>query len=352
MENFPTSMKVPISTIRWLVAAGKMAGLDTSRLLKGIGITPADICNQQKELPYLVAMSFREKVLSTIQNQSIALQVGEQLPLGELGIVDYICASSNSVSSAMKSLSRYFRLMAHPDFGLSYFEQNQAGIIRYGREQQLASQKVPYEQQSTEFTFAITISRLRTVTNRAAKCDLVSFRHPVPEYVNDYQRIFQAPIEFNATENNLILNKDSLTLSLENQDDRLYQLLTKYADSSMSHLPVNPALSHRVVDELKQALQDGEITAQSIAKKLHISPRTLHRRLNEENTCFVKLRDQLRCDLSKTMLMNAELSQTDIAFLLGFSQPSAFNRAFKRWVGCTPQQFRHLSSVRDKSITS
>jgi AraC-like DNA-binding protein len=83
-----------------------------------------------------------------------------------------------------------------------------------------------------------------------------------------------------------------------------------------------------------------------------MSTRTLHRRLNEESTSFSKLRDDLRCELAQSMLKNGELTITDITYLLGFSQPSAFNRAFKRLMGITPQLFRDQSSRRENSITS
>jgi AraC-like DNA-binding protein len=352
MDKFTPPTTVPISSIRWLVAAGKMAGLDTLRLLQDIGVTTADLSDQQRQLPYPLVASFRNQVMSTIQNEAIALLVGEQLPLGELGIVDYICASSQSVSNAMQNLSRYFSLMSHPDFALSYIEQDQMGLISYGRQNQLSTRQNLFEQQSTEFTFSITLSRIRMLTNSTINSAAVCFRHAAPDYVDEYQRIFQGPIEFEAANNLLILDENCLALSPENPDDRLHQLLMKYADASVNHLPVTSSVAHRVVEEIKRTLQDGELTSESIANRLCMSPRTLHRRLSEENTSFAKLRDQLRCELAQSMLRNAELTITDITYLLGFSQPSAFNRAFKRWTGLTPQLFRDQSSRAGKSITS
>jgi AraC-like DNA-binding protein len=352
MEKFTPSTSVPISSMRWLVAAGKMTGLDTSRLLGDIGLTTADLSDQHRLLAYPLATAFRARILSTIKHQAVALHVGEQLPIGELGIVDYICASSQSVSSAMQNLSRYFRLMAHPDFALSYAEQNNRGVISYGNQNPLSFHQNRFEQQSTEFTFAITLSRIRALTKVDVKPAAVSFRHPAPAYTDEYQRIFQAPVEFAAANNLLILDSNSLLLSPENPDDRLQQMLRRYADTSVKHLPTTSSVAHRVVEEIKLSLKDGELTAESIAKRLSMSTRTLHRRLNEESTSFSKLRDDLRCELAQSMLKNGELTITDITYLLGFSQPSAFNRAFKRLMGITPQLFRDQSSRRENSITS
>jgi AraC-like DNA-binding protein len=330
-----------------------MAGLDVDRLLQNVGVTAADLNDQKHRLAYPVAVNFRNQVFSTIKNDAFALLVGEKLPMGELGILDYICASSQTVSNAMSNLSRYFSLAAHPDFALSYLEQDQKGLISYGNQKRLSPQQYLFEQQSTEFTFSITLSRIRMLTKTLVKPRLVSFRHAAPSYVDEYQRIFQAPIEFEAVNNLLVFEPDVLALSAEYYDRSLHQILKRYADDSVSNLPENAGgVTHQVVEGIKQVLQGGEPTVASIAKRLFMSPRTLHRKLKEENTSFTRLRDQLRCDLAKSMLKNPKLSITDISFLLGFSQPSAFNRAFKRWKDTTPQQFRDHCFNGENSSTS
>jgi AraC-like DNA-binding protein len=340
MDKFTPTSTVPISSIRWLVAAGKMAGLNTTRLLQDIGVTTADLNDQLRQLDYQVAHRFRRRILSTITNDAIALLVGERLPMGALGIVDYICASSQSVSAAMQNLSRYFRLAAHPGFALSYREEDGKGLINYGNRNHLPPQQRLFEQQSTEFTFSITISRIRTLTETEFNPALVYFRHAPPTYINEYKKIFNSPIEFQAANNLMVFDADSLGLSPVNYDHGLHKILTGYADASVRNTPEISSVTHRVVENLKRALQDGEPTVESIAKSLFMSPRTLHRKLKEEHTSFAYLRDQLRSDLAHSMLRNPELTITDISFLLGFSQPSAFNRAFKRWTQTTPQQFR------------
>jgi len=87
-------------------------------------------------------------------------------------------------------------------------------------------------------------------------------------------------------------------------------------------------------------LQGGNPAAETIAEHLHMSVRTLARRLAEEDTSHKALLDELRSDLARRYLSDAGLAISEVAFLLGFSEPSAFHRAFKRWTGQTPRQFR------------
>jgi AraC-like DNA-binding protein len=332
--------------------AGKMADMDMNKLLHEFGITPAMLNDHHAHIRYPIASSLRRQVLSTIKNDAFALLVGEKLPIVELGIVDYICTSSPSVSSAMNNLSRYFRLIAHPDFAVSYEEKNNSGLINYGQQGATFSHQTIFEQQSTEFTFSITISRIRAVVKTRVNPVSVSFRHAPPSYVDEYERIFQAPISFNSENNVMILGEDSLGLSPDHQEHNLHHILKTYAETSVSSLPDISGIANLVLQELKKAFHHGEPTAESIANKLFMSPRTLHRKLKQENTSFAGLRDQLRCELAQSMLGNHELSVTDISFLLGFSQPSAFNRAFKRWNGITPQSFRDQSPRQGHSIIS
>ncbi len=352
MDEFTPLPSIPISCILWLLTAGKIANINIDRSLQDFGITQVSSSDPQQLVNYQFAAGFREQVLSTIENEAIALLAGEQLPFGQLGILDYICASSQSVASAMYNLSCYFRLVAFPNFALFYIEKDRKGFIRYDNQKRCSHQQSMYEQQSAEFTFSLIISRVRALTKTFVKPARICFRHTAPNYVNEYQRIFQAPIEFETIDNLLVFEADCLELRPENPDNRLHQILKRYADALVSNLPQLSGVAYKVVEELRRSLQAGEPTAESVAKRLFMSTRTLHRKLKKENTSFASLKDQLRSSLAQSMLKNPELTIAEIAYLLGFSQPSAFNRAFKRWLGTPPQSFRDCSLITGNLIVS
>jgi len=334
---------VPVSSIRWLIPAGSMAGLDMKTVLREKGISPSVLEDQQAHLSYQDATELRAHVLSNIENEAIALHVGENIPIGELGVVDYIVTSSLSFSKAMENLCHYFRLIAHPSIVLNYSEQNDIGQLEYGNLRLLSDQQRFFEQQSVEFTFSTTISRIRAMTKMNISPKSVSFRHLKPGYFKEYEKLFQAPIRFGASKNLLIFGEDIVNLRLNNVDTRLHQILRSVADEMIGQLPETSGVTHQVLQILKNETHERESNVGSVAKKLIMSTRSLHRKLKQENTSFTLLRDQLRCEFAQSMLVDQKLTITDISFLLGFSQPSAFNRAFKRWTGFNPQQFRNQS---------
>jgi AraC-like DNA-binding protein len=98
-----------------------------------------------------------------------------------------------------------------------------------------------------------------------------------------------------------------------------------------------------VFQVLKEKLQTGDTTITNIASLLNMSPRTLHRKLKDAGTSYNELREKLRRELATTYLNDHNINLSDISYLLGFSQVSAFHRAFKRWTGVTPQHFRESS---------
>ena len=331
---------IPSSSIRWLIAAGQMAGLNMGEIMQEANIDPSVIADQEGQLPEQQATLLRAKVLSKIQDEAFALRTGENIPIGELGVVDYICVSSLDVKNAMENLDRYFRLVAHHYFRLTFSIQNGDGILHYGKSVNSSSSLNWFEQQSTEFTFAVTLTRIRQATNVNVIPKSVHFCHPRPQYAIEYERLFQSSVYFNELVNSLVLPRECLDLRPIQHDTRLHQMLRTFADSTLNTLPPTSGVTSEVLQALKQELQGGEASIASVAKIVHMSERTLHRRLKEEGTSFAELRDKLRCEMAQSLLSDQSITIADVSYLLGFSQPSAFHRAFKRWTGSAPQLYR------------
>jgi AraC-like DNA-binding protein len=127
-----------------------------------------------------------------------------------------------------------------------------------------------------------------------------------------------------------------LDLASSRRDTRLHRLLRGYADAALERLPAASSATGRVLQALKDELQGGRPTLATIAKKVAMSPRTLNRRLAEEGLVFSSLRDSLRKELAESYLRHGSMTVAEVSYLLGFSQPSAFHRAFKRWTGSPP----------------
>jgi AraC-like DNA-binding protein len=123
-------------------------------------------------------------------------------------------------------------------------------------------------------------------------------------------------------------------------EPRLQAVLERQLDELVSQLPQDQSFPGRVKSHLATQLLDGEPVVSTIASKLHMSPRTLQRRLNDEGTSFAKVLAGLRRDLALRYLLEPRRTINEVAFLLGFVEVSAFHRAFKRWTGKTPAEYQ------------
>ena len=167
------------------------------------------------------------------------------------------------------------------------------------------------------------------------------FEHAQPEDLSEYARIFgQNKILFGMPHNGFVFAAELLSRPLPSADDKLHALIRKHADALVAELPRAQSFTQRVRELLLKELEGGNPSAVRIASALHMSGRTLTRRLEDEGTTFKDLLDDLRKSLSLRYVGSTDLGLSEIAFLLGFSQSAAFHRAFKRWTAQTPLEYR------------
>jgi len=176
------------------------------------------------------------------------------------------------------------------------------------------------------FGFAPTLREVRMVCEPPA--DTVA-----------YERVFQAPVRFGADQNALTI-RAVLDAPMPTSDPALVSVLEGYADSLLDNLPAMGSLVASVAGLIRQGLSEGPPGVDQLSRQLAISPRTLRRRLREEDTSVSAIVTQVRHQLALEYLSSGDISASEIAYLLGFSDPTAFQRAFKRWQGCAPIEHR------------
>jgi AraC-like DNA-binding protein len=137
-----------------------------------------------------------------------------------------------------------------------------------------------------------------------------------------------------------VFSEETGNLALDQSEPGLCAILDEHALKLLEELPPLGSLGDRVRDLLARQLSGGDTSAETTALSLKMSVRTLHRRLSAEGTSHKKLLEELRRKLAASYLRDGGLAISEITYLLGFSEPSAFHRAFRRWTGKTPMQFR------------
>jgi AraC-like DNA-binding protein len=166
-----------------------------------------------------------------------------------------------------------------------------------------------------------------------------TFSYPRPEHGAEYELLFSCPLEFSAQQSSLLFHSRYLDMPLL-QDERT---LKQFLERSPADLLSRPDDGHSLSSQLRRLLSRDRSPwpdLEAVAAHLHISQQTLRRHLREENTSFQELKDQLRRDIAIYHLGRNDLPLQQIAEQLGFSEPSAFHRAFKKWTGLTPGAYR------------
>ncbi len=193
---------------------------------------------------------------------------------------------------------------------------------------------------SNEQTVAEVVRLSREVSPRAFAPEAVYFKHPSPGTTTAHEKYFECPVYFDADRDGLKVSKATLTMANRLGDPAISQFFDAHMEQELRELPDDNALDKRVRIQISQALSEGVPSIAEVALRLGMSGRTLQRRLSEQDLSFKTLVDESRRQLAERLLNATEYAINEIAFLTGFSEQSAFNRAFKRWAGKTPRSYR------------
>jgi AraC-like DNA-binding protein len=167
----------------------------------------------------------------------------------------------------------------------------------------------------------------------------VWLQRPVPATPSEFYRVFRAPIEFNANKDGFLLEKASFLEPLPTANAELAHSNDRIIKEYLAHMH-RSAIGMRVRAKLVDQLSSGQAKEEAIAGFLGLSSRTLQRKLKEEGTSYAQILNDTRKELASQYISNSRLSISEISYLLGFAEPTNFTRAFRRWTGKSPSEYR------------
>jgi AraC-like DNA-binding protein len=284
-----------------------------------------------------VPISFAHRLLSAVIEQTgdldLGLKVGRTMSAGDVGVADYAIRSAATVHDAIKVAARYIRLV---NDGLELRLPQHADRVVLQWESMVVMPRA-----AEDFLMsAIYTSHMRTLLRDAPELECW-FTYAEPSTLVEYERTFgAAKLRFMAPFAAYVFDSTHLQKPVENADAKLHSVLRQHAEALLGDLPRSRTFTDLVRHHLSSNLSHGRPAAGKLARQLHMSARTLERRLESEGTTFGAVLEDLRRRLALDHLGRREVSLSEIAFLLGFSQVGAFHRAFKRWTGTTPLEYR------------
>jgi AraC-like DNA-binding protein len=267
------------------------------------------------------------------QDDALGLHLGEQVYPNQMGVVGNLFFNSKTLGEALNQFERLYRLV-NESLDVSFSSVEDIACLDYA-----CKQPEFYNRASMDRAMAISVSRAKAFIKEPLCLESVSFQHPEPHYRTEYDRIFNCPILFDQPSCSLRFNAKFLKYRLPQRNPYLYQVLRRHANQLLHKLNPRDALTREIKKQISKSLSKNAVDADNIAEKLHMSRQTLYRKLKQEGHVFHELVEEVRKEKALNYLQNNKYNLSEIAFLLGFSELSAFSRAFKRWCGVSPTDY-------------
>lgn len=318
-----------VSTLA-LVALAERAGFERAELLAGVSVEPSRLSDPNARVPFADLLPIWERT-DELTDAPLALRAAAQLPFGAYRVIDFLCWSSPNVREGVHKLARYMPLLNE---AVSMDVDEDGDLVQVGLN---ADFDIP--RSYAEFVFAAMIVRQRIVHTEPLTLSAVHFRGTAVSDRSEYEAAFQCPVHFDADLNRIEFTRADWLRPLQPSDPSLFATLTEHADRLMSARTQSDLTTH-VEGVIAQQLQGGDASLERVAKHLAMSERSLQRRLKEAGTTFAALLESRRAAAARKYLAAGDFSVHEVGHLLGFSGPSSFSRAFKRWTGMTPGQYR------------
>jgi AraC-like DNA-binding protein len=310
-------------------------GIDAEPALFGAGFSRHQLSQDDIGLPVASQYRFLELAATEANDQLLGMHVAAEMDMRAIGILFYLTGSSRTVSEALENLARYSRAT------------NEALVVESSQgkdEVTLAIRHVhDFDEPHRQFFELLALWFVRTLhrqTNRHFNPLRVTFTHARNSDVREVHRLLQCPIDFAQAVDTWVLPQRVMDLPIVSGDSRLLQILTAHADDLLAERHSVSALQSMVANQLVALLPSGEARAAAVAQRLGMSTRSFTRHLAEEGTTFGEILERLRQHLASGYLADNRMSSQQIAWLLGYSEPSAFTHAYKRWTGTTPRRAR------------
>jgi AraC-like DNA-binding protein len=303
--------------------------LTAGRILKTLEELDPD-----ERVPIFTAHQMLERAEQMSGDPALGLKASLELDLGDLGAVDYALSSAANVEQSLEIATRYARLI------------NDAMVFSRevvdGRMFVRLANLLVLPRSAAEFQLSAVLLMRKSVWPEELSNDLdVWLTGAQPADVSDYVRAFSpARVHFASSFSGFSFAARHLNAPLRATDAKLHDVMRKHMELVLGTLPQLQSYTERVRSLLIRELPGGNATAVHLARLMHTSLSTLGRRLEAEGTTFSAILEDLRQRLALGYLASRQLSVPEVALLTGFSQATAFHRAFRRWTGKTPLQYR------------
>ncbi|CAM3504206.1 AraC family transcriptional regulator [Pseudomonas floridensis] len=327
-----------VGFVQSLTDAVRSYGQDPDMLLEQYGLDAARLAQAGARLSIPRYMRLGHAAIQLTGQPGLGLRMGQLTRLGQAGLAGVTAAQAPNVREAARAMIRFEALYGSNYRGQSSFHEDASGAwIRFYS----ISPYNAYNRFVVDSILGGWVAQLSSLSRTDLRAQRVEIEFDAPDYAAQYAHLSDNPVVFGAATNQLRLDLDSLALANPDHCPSTWGHLLQLCEKELEQLTRTRSLRERITRLLGPLLSGGrEPDLEEVAARLKLPTWTLRRKLAEEGTRFRAILNDTRRDLAMTYIRDTELAFGEIAYLLGFASAEAFQRAFKRWNGQTPGEFR------------
>lgn len=334
MEPPRSSIVVSSAVLSQLFLYLSSLKVDPDRFLRLLSLDPDSVRSPDAYIPVETYLQIQEEAAHLTNDPCFGLHMGEYFEAGSWSILGYLMMNCGTLGEAFEKSSRYSRIIGNViDIDVK-MRWNKIRVVFSSPPHAPEMSRHCYES-----AFSSTVRLMRTLTGSDLHPVQVAFHHPEPDSISEYARIFRCPVLFGQKENSISMDIKTLYTPVLIANPVLLQQFEKYAQDFLANMEHRDETVRTVTKIILSRLDKNTLSIRTVAKEMAISVRTLQTRLAQEGVLYSDLLEEIRERLAKKYL-GEKYSAEQITYLLGYSDPSVFRKAFKKWSGNTPKEYR------------
>ncbi len=314
----------------------RQQGHDVEAICREVGLEQAVVQDVNGRITVEQVQKLWDVAIAVTGDPDLALHVAESINPTSMGTIAYVMMNAPTLHESLKKLCKYQDIICEAIRTKLEVYNNEAHI-----KLEILSPFLANPRNALDSELLIYSNAFSALVGQQVAFKQVLFSYPLPESIKEHERLFAgAQLVFDAPYSGLVFDAAYLQLPVVTANPELSQLFEKYAEEYLQKLKEPKTVRERVQREIAKLLVGEEPGINTIARNLAVSVRSLQSKLKEEGATYQVLLDEVRKEIALKYLQDNQNTISDIAYLLGFAEPSVFSRSFKKWTGLPPMQYR------------
>lgn len=334
MSISPEPISVSVTVLSQMFVYLASLSVDIDSFLCSIGVDPDSVKSPDARIPVDLYLRIQDGAADYVHDPYFGLHMGEFAEAGSWSILGYVMMNCKNLGQAFEKSGKYSRIIGNMIEGRAELGFKKVRFIVFTPPHTPKMSRHCYES-----TLSSSVHMMRMLAGVQVNPLEVTFIYPKPESTAEYERVFCCPVKFGQKDNSMTLDWSVGALPIRMANPDLLEHFEKYAQDLLAEMGRKDEHTRAVTRIILSHLDDEALSINKIAREMSVSVRTLQKRLEDEGVVFSDLLRDIRQRLAQKYLRE-DYSVEQITYLLGFSEPSVFRKAFKKWSGVTPREYR------------